>query len=65
MIAIRKNSREEIRVSLDDFRGQTLFNLRVWYQAEDGTKRSGKQGIAFRREQLADVLAAMQSEGAA
>ncbi|MFN4160118.1 MAG: transcriptional coactivator p15/PC4 family protein [Gemmobacter sp.] len=65
MIALRKNAREEIRVSLDEFAGHELVNLRVWFQAPDGEMRPGKQGIAFRRELLADVLAAMQAEGGA
>ena len=65
MISIRKNNREEIRVSLDDFRGHHLINLRVWFVGDDGVMRPGKQGIAFRVEQLPEVLAAMQAEGGA
>ena len=56
---IAKNSREEIRLSLDDFKGQQLVNLRVWFTAEDGTMRPGRQGIAFRLELLPAVLAAL------
>lgn len=56
---IRKNSREEIRVSLDEFRGMTLVSLRVWFQADDGDMRPGRQGLAFRPEALAEVLAAL------
>jgi hypothetical protein len=31
MIAIPKNAREEIRVSVDDYRGIALANIRLWY----------------------------------
>jgi hypothetical protein len=62
MIAIPKNAREEIRVSVDDYRGIPLANIRVWYL--DGDEyRPGKQGIALRRElvpQLIDGLRAVQ-----
>ena len=63
MISIRKNNREEIRVSRDEYRGHTLVNLRVWYQGVDGTMLPGKQGIAFRVEHLPEVLAAMKADG--
>ena len=56
MITLRKNSREELRVSVDELRGHRLLNLRVWFEAEDGTMRPGKQGLALRLE-LATELA--------
>lgn len=46
VIVIPKSRAEEIRVTLDEFKGQTLVNIRVWFEAEDGEKRPGKQGIA-------------------
>ena len=58
-VTIRKNSREEIRVSLDDFKGQMLVNLRVWFQGETGQMLPGKQGIAFRVDTLPEVLVAL------
>ncbi|EYD75011.1 hypothetical protein Rumeso_03435 [Rubellimicrobium mesophilum DSM 19309] len=44
MISLRKNSREELRVSLDEFKGHRLLNLRVWFEGDDGQMRPGKQG---------------------
>ena len=60
---IRKNSREEIRVTLDNFKGIDLVNLRVWFQGADGTMCPGKQGIAFKRDLLPEVLAALHRIG--
>jgi hypothetical protein len=62
MIAIPKNAREEIRVSVDEFKGHRLCNLRVWYLDGDEL-RPGKQGLALRLElvpQLIDALRAVQ-----
>jgi Transcriptional Coactivator p15 (PC4) len=56
---IKKNSREEIRVSRGEFNGHDLVNLRVWFEAEDGSKRPGKSGIAFRITLLPEVAAAL------
>lgn len=40
MIVIPKNRTEEMRVTLDEFRGmRALLNVRVWYRAEDGEMR--------------------------
>lgn len=67
--AISKNAREEIRVSVDDFQGRRLCNVRVRYR--DGEElRPGKQGIALRLDllpQLVDALqrAARDAEGGA
>lgn len=49
---IKKNSREEIRVSLDVFNGHRVFNMRVFYEAEDGSMRPGKNGLAFTLDKL-------------
>jgi hypothetical protein len=59
MIAIPKNAREEIRISLDEFKGHRLCNLRVWYQ--DGDEfRPGKQGLALRLELVPQLIEALQ-----
>lgn len=57
--AIRKNAREEIRITLDDFKGHQLVNLRVWFDAGNGEFRPGKQGVAFRLDLLPEVLKAL------
>lgn len=56
---IRKNSHEELRISIDEFRGMTLVSLRVWFQAGEGEMRPGRQGLALRPEALREVLAAL------
>ena len=56
---IKKNSREEIRVTLDEFRGHHLVNIRVFYDAGDGEMKPGKQGIAVKVELFPELLAAL------
>ncbi|ESY02760.1 PC4/YdbC family ssDNA-binding protein [Mesorhizobium sp. LNJC405B00] len=48
---VPKNSREKIRISLDMYNGYRVFNARVFYEVEDGSKRPGK-GIAFKVDKL-------------
>ena len=56
---IRKNSTEEIRFTVETFKGVEIVNARVWYRAEGGEYRPGKQGLAFRLELLGEVLDAL------
>lgn len=56
---IRKNVREDLRVTLEEFRGHHLLNLRIWYDAEDGEQRPGKQGVAIRLDLLPHLRKAL------
>lgn len=40
-----KNSREELRVSLTEYQGQKLIDVRTWYAGADGELKPGK-GLA-------------------
>lgn len=60
-----KNSKEEVRVSIDEFHGRKLINLRVFYRTENGQWLPGKQGIALgidRYRDLADALVKLGEE---
>lgn len=56
---IRKNASETLHVSLDEFRGHSLINLRVFFTADDGTQRPGKAGVALRVDVLPELRAAI------
>ncbi len=60
-VIIPKNSREEIRVSVNEYQGHQLVSLRVWFEADDGDMRPSKKGLAFRVELLPQVTAALNS----
>lgn len=55
-----KNKGEELRVTVDDFKGHRLLNLRVGYRAEDGKMWPGKQGLALRLDLAADLAEAIR-----
>lgn len=56
---IRKNAAEEIRFTVETFKGHEIVNVRVWYRNDLGEYRPGKQGLAFRLELLGEVLDAL------
>lgn len=57
--AIPKNSREEIRITAEHFKGRDIINFRVWYRDAEGEMRPGKQGLAFRAELLPALVKAL------
>lgn len=63
LATIRKNQREEVRVSVDEFKGRKLLNVRVWFEAEAGEYRPGKQGIALRLDLVPELVAAIREVG--
>lgn len=53
---VQKNAREELRISLSEFKGYNLVSQRVWYRAEDGEWRPSKAGVVIRVERLQDLI---------
>lgn len=58
---ISKNSREELRVSLNRWKGFELLNFRIWYDAGGGEWRPGKSGFAIRIEQISELAVAIDA----
>jgi hypothetical protein len=62
LATIRKNAREEIRVTRGDFKGHDIVGLRVWFQdRETGEMRPGKDGLAFRAELVDEIIEALRA----
>ncbi len=58
--SFEKNSMEEVRVSLTEFKGKELIDLRVYYQPEDGEeKRPTKKGITISPEKFPELKKAI------
>lgn len=65
---VRKNSRDVIRVTLQEYQGRPICSIRVWYEADDGSMRPGRDGINFKTEllpELAEAVLAAAAEAAA
>jgi hypothetical protein len=45
-IVIRKNAREELRLSVDEYHGYPFASFRVWYRDDDsGEMRPSRKGL--------------------
>jgi hypothetical protein len=60
-----KNSKEEVRVSIDDFRGRKIINMRVYYRSDNGQWLPGRQGLALGVDRYRDLAEAMLKVGEA
>lgn len=58
-----KNSREEVRVSVDEFHGRKIINIRVYYRNESGQWLPGKQGVALAVDRYRDLADAVLQLG--
>jgi hypothetical protein len=57
---IEKNKREEIRVTLSNFKGHDLVGLRIWFKAGDDYKPSSK-GIALNVRILPQLIGMLEA----
>ncbi len=47
IIEIEKNSREKIRISLSEFKGKKLIDMRIWYVDKEGEYKPSKKGLSI------------------
>ena len=53
---IQKNSKEIIRLEFSEYKGNNLFNIRVWYKSgEDDEYKPSPKGIAFNPDLLEEL----------
>lgn len=58
---IEKNKLEEVVVALDEFRGTSLLDIRVWADFDgEGERRPTKKGIAVKVEKLPEIIAVLE-----
>jgi hypothetical protein len=57
--AIRRNAREEIRVTLGEWNGAPVFGIRAWFKADDGSMRPSKDGLTLRAGLLPELARAL------
>jgi Transcriptional Coactivator p15 (PC4) len=53
------NRRESVRISVEQYKGVDLVNIRKWFKAEDGSSRPGKAEIALNVKHLPQLAEAM------
>ena len=57
---IRRSDSERLRVTVSEYRGRSLVDLRVWYATSDGEFKPGRAGVSLRPEQVGEVMQALR-----
>lgn len=60
-----KNSKEVVRVSLQQYAGNDVLNLRIFYRDSNGDWKPGKDGITIRAAQFPQLAALLSEAGKA
>ncbi|MFC5068897.1 transcriptional coactivator p15/PC4 family protein [Flaviflagellibacter deserti] len=61
----QKNSREDFRVAVGEFKGHALAHVRAWARKDDGTVIPTKNGLSLRLHQIPDLIRALEKAAAA
>lgn len=55
-----KNSTEEVRITLEEFKGHKLLDIRVWYQDDRGEKKPTKKGVSIAASLFPELKATLE-----
>jgi len=55
----RKNSRESVRVAIEEFKGTPCISVRVFFEAAPGDIRPGRSGLSMSAKHLPQLAAAL------
>ncbi|ABI87959.1 transcriptional Coactivator p15 family protein [Burkholderia ambifaria AMMD] len=57
---IRRSDSERLRVTVSEYRGRVLVDLRIWFAAEHGEWKPGRAGVSLRPDQVGEVMQALR-----
>lgn len=57
---IRRSDSERLRVTVGEYRGRMLIDLRIWFAAEHGEWKPGRAGVSLRPDQVGEVMQALR-----
>jgi len=57
---IPKNNREDIRVTLSNFKGHDLVGARIWFKSKDGEPRPSSKGITVNVKVLPELIGLLE-----
>jgi hypothetical protein len=58
---VQKNQREELRFTLDEYKGHRFVSLRIYAPGRDGKMVPTRSGVTFRPDLLAEVREALNA----
>ncbi|WP_321808078.1 transcriptional coactivator p15/PC4 family protein [Burkholderia sp. BCC1993] len=56
----RRSDSERLRITVSEYRGRTLVDLRVWFVTDGGEWKPGRAGVSLRPDQVGEVMQALR-----
>ncbi|RQS00233.1 hypothetical protein DIE02_27755 [Burkholderia sp. Bp8991] len=56
---IQKNSRERLRITVDQFKGHEYIGIRIWFVGTDGQYRPSRSGVTLKPTLLPQLMQAL------
>lgn len=53
---LQKNSTEKIRISLSEYKGYQYIDVRIFFEADDGSWKPTKKGITISRDNIEPLI---------
>jgi hypothetical protein len=60
-IVMKKNSRESLVISRNDYKGIDLVDIRTFFTNEEGNLSPTKKGVSIRLEKLDELIASLSA----
>lgn len=57
---VEKNSKERIRISIEEYKSHKFIDCRAYYEGSDGEWKPTRKGIALNADVIDEVIAALQ-----
>lgn len=57
---LQKNSRERLRVSVDQYKGHEYIAVRIWFVAADGEYRPSRAGVTLKPALIPQLVQALE-----
>ncbi|MBN3734929.1 hypothetical protein G3N98_28930 [Burkholderia sp. Tr-20390] len=57
---LRRSDSERLRVTVGEYRGRMLIDVRIWFVADGGEWKPGRAGVSLRPEQAGELMQALR-----
>ncbi|MDN7950417.1 transcriptional coactivator p15/PC4 family protein [Burkholderia multivorans] len=57
---LRRSDSERLRVTVSEYRGRTLIDVRIWFVVDGGEWKPGRAGVSLRPEHVAELMQALR-----
>ena len=62
-ITIQKNSTEQVRLSVNEYKGKKYIDIRTYFEADDGDYKPTKKGVALSVDLYNELKEGIESLG--